>query len=210
MWLAHSRGAWLVLGASLIAKYLHWSISVLLILGGGVFFYATVGSSDLLRLEFWSIAVHHLTWFGHGVGSFNAIYVTTGPNTLTHAENVHNDYLQLAFEFGIEAIGVYWVIAAALSRTGARDWPVMVGFATFGLFYFPLWSAIPAFIGCVVAGHILRGYDPLRNMLGDWRFLVIPWNPAEKPFAYSAGSDYFPDIPRTTRPRSITKEASNG
>lgn len=174
LWLSHSRSAWVVLAAALIAKYVHWLVAVGIIVVGGVAFWVELVPSDLMRLQFWRIAIDHMSFFGNGVGAFNAIYLVYKAG-LVHAENVHNDYLQLAFEFGIFALIPIGILAAALYRDEDKNWPVLFAFAVLGLFYFPLWSATTAFIGCVVAGNILRGNDPLCGLFDRGRFSVFLW-----------------------------------
>ena len=158
-YLAHSRGGWLILVIGLLTR-IEWTVAAFALLAAGVVVFVDPGESDQFRMLDWSIAAHSLHLFGSGIGSFiDVLYQIPGEPGL-HPVWVHNDYLQLAFELGVGAIPIYLVIARCLARTEAHYWPVFVAFATLALFFFPLYSAALAFVGTVVAGHMLRGDDP--------------------------------------------------
>lgn len=151
--LATSRGAFLVLAVSAIAG-VNWRYALLVLLAAGAFVLTWPGPSDLDRLLIWGAAFNNLDWAGHGAGSFaNLMFVSDGE--LHYPGHVHNDYLQLAYEFGIAAAAVYLIYAAALARAESPYWPVFVGFAVAGFFFFPLYSPLPSFIGAALAGNIL-------------------------------------------------------
>lgn len=169
LYLAHSRGGWLVLTVGLLSRMRWWVAALVTSLTGAVAFLIH-GTTDVLRLQAWSVAYALLTPFGHGAGSFADLFYGN-----IRPEHVHNDYLQLAFEFGIGAIPVYLILARALYRRGEPYWPVMVGFATLSLFFFPLYCAPLAFVGAVVAGHVLRGDDGLRVAGLFCRSCLMAW-----------------------------------
>jgi hypothetical protein len=147
---------------------------VALLIGGMVAVVLAPGQSDLMRVHFWSVALHGLTWLGNGVGSFNVVHVLYR-GSVVRAGNVHNDFIQLIFEFGLVGLVPIGILVAGLRRVNATDWAVLVAFAVLGLVYFPLWSAVPAFIGCAVAGHLLRRDDPAGRVLGGGRPGVMAW-----------------------------------
>ena len=200
LWLSHSRGAWVVLGLSLVARYLGWVIPVvLLVIAGAVALVIQLNPSDFVRLQFWAVAIHGMTIFGNGAGAFNSIYLDH-IGYLTHAENVHNDYLQLVYEYGIFSIIPLAWWATGLTHIRSRYWTVLFAFSVLSLFYFPLYSPIPTFIGCIVAGHILRIDVAMRAVRDDWRsyFLARPEKWGSVPRA--AGLVDIPDFPRTPIP----------
>lgn len=167
--LSHSRGAWLVLALALVAKYLNWKIALGLLLAALLVFTFYPPSSDVLRLMIWRMAYQNLSWFGLGPGTFIHVWLEYQGATY-RPEFAHNDYLQLWFEFGLGALAIYCILAWSLlgtSSAGSRlrcpDWPVLVAFSSLGLFWFPLYSPIPAFIGCVVAGHLVRDRNLFRS-----------------------------------------------
>lgn len=191
LWLAHSRGGWLALVVGLGARA-HWSLPLLATGAAAALALSDIGRSDSLRLQEWSIAAHGLTLSGFGAGAFGQVIYRT-PAAVVHPEFVHNDYLQLAFEYGLGSLFLFPIMAAALANTGARTWPVFAAFCTLGLFYFPLYTAPLAFTGAVAAGHILRRHGGVqlsgcysRSDLMAWAnrtwreaFPVPPRNPPE-------------------------------
>ena len=171
LYLSHSRGGYLILAIGLLAKYVHWTVALLILTLTGLLSVYFLDPSNTLRLQIWSVAYAKLTPLGWGIGSFYDIWYQTGDHSLIHPEFVHNDYLQLAFEFGWGALPAYILWAGVLLRVQAPTWPIAVGFATCMAFYFPLSCPLVAFIGCVVAGHLLREPHELRvvgRSSGSW------------------------------------------
>ena len=91
------------------------------------------------------------------------------------SEVTHNDYLQLAFEFGIGSLAIFAIGAFALARTESPDWLAFFTFAIAAGFFFPLYAPMLAFIGCVSAGHLLRGHDPIRAFSDRCRPHIVRW-----------------------------------
>ena len=155
--LAHSRGGYLVAFVGLAARIFGWKGAVLTLLAVAAVSVTVMGTSDLDRIMIWSVAWHDLQWFGHGPGSFaNVLFQAS--DGLHYPGHVHNDYLQLAYEFGIWAAPAYLIYAAALIHTESPYWPAFAGFAAAGVFFFPLYTPVTAIIGAVLAGHILCGH----------------------------------------------------
>ncbi len=155
--LAQSRGAWLALMIGIVALFVRrtWILVPVVVLGAGLASFAT--PSDALRLKYWLIAWNELSFFGNGIGSFaSQIYNDNG--TVLYPEFVHNDILQLAYEFGVAALLPTVIFAFALSRTNEREWPVLMAFVTMGFYSFPLWMPVTAFIGLLVTGRIVRSW----------------------------------------------------
>lgn len=150
LYLAHSRGGWLILCAGLISR-VHWSLPIALTAIALAFAFHNPNADDILRLQIWSIAWHNLSTIGWG--PFISVYYRDSP-TLIHPEFVHDDYLQLVFEYGFAAIIPITIFAAIVGRS-----PVLVAFACLATFYFPLHAPVIAFIGCVVAGHVGREFS---------------------------------------------------
>lgn len=160
--LAQSRGAWLVLALTALARFVHWSVALALLLGGSFAFIHFAGDSDIQRLQIWGQAIRGLTILGWGPDSFNDVYSiipdAQGPE-LVHLEFAHNDYLQLTFEYGIGALPLFGVLACCLSRTQHPEWPALFALAIAATFFFPLYSPLIAFILCVVTGHLAADWD---------------------------------------------------
>ncbi len=158
--LAGSRGSFLILGIAAIARYTHWLVVVAALSLTALACTTWLDLADSLRLAIWGQAIRGLSIFGWGPDSFNDVYFIY-KGKLFHGEFVHNDYLQLWFEFGIGSLVPISILALALSRTLSPTWPVLVAFAALATFYFPLYAPITAFLGPLLTGHLLRGYDPV-------------------------------------------------
>lgn len=170
--LAHSFGGYAILGLTLVAAYIHWSVAVIGLISGAFYMLSDPGSSDQLRLAIWGVAWAGLKWQGWGAGSFTEVFLYQGGSTLIHPEFSHNDFIQLWFEYGAAAVAIYAIIAAALlhrSSEAIAGWYAMFPLTILALFYFPLWNPILAFLLCATAGHILRRHDPLRGLRDRWR-----------------------------------------
>lgn len=154
--LAQSRGAWLVLASGLAARYLHWTTVVLLVSASAAIAIAGLGIADGQRLLAWRIAAEQTTLLGLGAGSFVDIVIQNADGALIRPEYAHNDYLQLACEYGIGALPLALIMARAIGATEARDWPVFAGFAVLAGFFFPLYVTPLAVVGATVAGHLVR------------------------------------------------------
>jgi hypothetical protein len=154
--LAQSRGGYLVLAIGLTGRF-GWQASVLVLLATGALSVTIMGTSDLDRLMIWGAAWRDLDWLGHGPGSFANVLLQAADG-VHYPGHVHNDYLQLAYELGICAVPVYLIYAGALIRTESPYWPAFAGFAAASVFFFPLYAPVTAFIGAVLAGHILCGH----------------------------------------------------
>lgn len=164
LWLANSRGAFLVLVAVYIARQFHWLVSLTILTAAAIIFISLVapGTSDYVRLSIWGVALHNLNLLGHGIGSFAAIYYVKD-GAVTHPEFAHNDYIQLWFELGIGAVAIYFIYATCLLHRQSLYWPTFLGFAIYSLFWFPLYAPLSAFLGALVAGRIVVDWGVVRS-----------------------------------------------
>ena len=154
LWLAQSRGGYLVIAGGLVGRFLGWKAVIWVMLAAAAVTLTINNVSDGERLLIWRVAWQNLEWFGHGAGSFaNLLFESDG--AVRYPGHVHNDYLQLAYELGVWAIPIYLIYLAALALTEETYWPAFAGFAVCGLFFFPLYTPVTAFIGAVLAGHLV-------------------------------------------------------
>lgn len=138
--LSHSRGGMAALAFGLLAVYFRkplWLIVLILAFGLALSIYPS--SSDTQRLLIWHAAWRYLTFWGNGFGSFWALYMGDPSCCLIHPEYAHNEYLQAMFELGIFAIVPFAIVAWALSRTHARNWPTLATFAFIACFSMPIY-----------------------------------------------------------------------
>ncbi len=155
--LTQSRGAWLTLGFGILGLYVRrtWLLPVAVAMVGISMWIG--GATDAERWRMWLAAWGDLSWLGNGVGSFaSQMYWDQGK--VLYPEFVHNDALQLVYEYGIAAIIPAVIFTFVLLRTQARGWPVILAFVVMGLFSFPLYMPVTAFIGLLAAGRIVRDW----------------------------------------------------
>lgn len=205
--LSGSRGGFLLITLSAIARYTHWLLAIACLIGGSIVFTTLLDPTDSQRLTIWGHAIRGLTAFGWGPGSFLDIYYTATDHTshaplIFHPEYVHNDYLQLWFEYGIGALAIFVVLILALAQTSSPDWPVAVAFAIGCTFYFPFYCPIPALVGLVTAGHLAQHWKLDGVHLHRWRLALL----SRRPYQFAANH-----IPRRQRvplvPRDSQSEA---
>lgn len=174
--LSGSRGAWLALAIGLLSVHVRraWVFGLLGAAGLALLVRVQPTSSDELRLLIWNDALHFLTPWGWGPGSFFS-WVVPYRDTHVMPEYAHNDAIQLVFEYGFAAVVPIGIFGFVLTQTKAREWPVFVTFTTLSCYSMPLWVPIASFLACVVAGRIVSNWalDGLDRV--DSRFHGVPW-----------------------------------
>lgn len=159
--LSGSRGGWLLLALAALARW-HWTISLAALAIGSLVFAHFAVDSDIQRLQIWGIALQGLTPLGWGPDAFNDVFAmipdAVGPH-LVHLEFVHNDYIQLVFDYGIGAASLFIILACGLSRTSHPDWLALFACALSATFFFPLFHPLTAFIVCALTGHLAADWD---------------------------------------------------
>lgn len=162
--LAGSRGAILVALLGLVSI---WVRSRWLLLASCAIVFACVFisplSSDTERRLIWFASISFPSFFGHGAGSFVDLYINS--TRFIQAENAHNDLLQLLFEFGIGAIPFLGVWLCLCLQPSAKHWPIIFSFTTLSVFFFPLYTPIPAAIFALCAGASVRDWSSTRDLL---------------------------------------------
>lgn len=171
--LAGSRGAIVALVMGGTAVLVRKPLAILTL--GGIFalaFATYLGPSDSDRFAIWRIALQGMTWLGYGPGSFSGVATAT-----MHPEHVHNDYLQLAFEYGSGSLLLLFLYACAILQTNAKEWPVFLTFSILALFSFPLYVPMLAFLGAASTGRLAREWS-LASTHGNSRRHSLPtWSP---------------------------------
>lgn len=181
LYLSHSRGAWAALLFGLFA-HITRKHTWLIILGlvTSIFLYFSHQADDASRLQFWEIAATHLIPRGWGVGSWTSVFILQGTGGI-HPEYVHNDYLQLVFEFGAASTLVFAIFAAGFASSATRGWPILVAFLCMAAYSFPLHTPLVLLYGTCAAGlgcrrwnyawldFTYRRYDFIRRRPVPWR-----------------------------------------
>lgn len=100
--------AWLVIGLALVATA--WRTEQ----------FGLNGIAE--RIELWRFTLANLSWLGHGLGSFSAdapLFAWHGAIT-SRATHPHNEWLWLAYEGGLPAIGLFGGFAVLLARAAVH------------------------------------------------------------------------------------------
>lgn len=160
--LSGSRGGLVVAALGICAGYSRL-LAFTALIGGSLAFIIHLDPSDAQRLQIWGVTLNALVPFGHGIGSFGDLYYGYAAKmALIRPEYVHNDSLQLVYEFGIFALIPIGTFSLALVVSG-RNFPILFAWCAASLFFFPLYTPITAFIGCVLAGASIRDWDVVRR-----------------------------------------------
>lgn len=168
----NSRGAIIAGGVACFmglwyhARATGW-IAALLAISAGIWVKTDGGSTLWQRLGIWQDSINHLTFFGSGWGSFQHTYtafpIKTNMTALI-APHAYNDFLELAFELGIGAVLVWWLIAICFEGRNWADRLVCVTFGAAALTYFPLWVIGPLFT--LTLGHLSQTKDENPWLVG--------------------------------------------
>ena len=178
LYLAHSRGGYAVFAIGVLGRFVKLRILLSCLVGGSVYFYLHLGPSDVDRIHIWAVAMSGMSWVGNGIGSFIMVFYQDGGHVV-HPGRVHNDYLELWFELGIGACLVFMVLAKA-AVTESKYQSILVAILVGGLFYFPLYLPITAFLAFLLAGHALRDFRWSWPRGGNWRYFADSRKTARK------------------------------
>lgn len=164
--LSGSRGGIVIFAIGALARFGGLLAVGAAVVVGAVSLAAFYDPADAQRLQIWGVTLRALSAVGNGPGSFlDVYYVNHATLSLIRPEFVHNDYLQLAYEYGPGALALAGILGMALRQSSHPDWPVLIAFCVAACFFFPLYTPVTAFIGCCVAGSCLR----LRSVDGVQR-----------------------------------------
>lgn len=138
-----------LLSAAVILLFIGWQTGVNL---------SSFSSMDQ-RLWLWNDALHNLHWFGSGAYDFS---------TIRYREpNLHNDFLQLVYEFGIISILLLGVLLFSISE---RSMAFVVAITVIASFGFPLQMPATAWFAAFMLGHFVGcGHDKGRSFIRPWR-----------------------------------------
>lgn len=149
LYLAHNRGGAAIAAFGLLAIWFRrplWLFIILLTFA--LVLTINMSPSDNERMRIWQAAIMHLTPLGNGFDSFSRVLLQHN-GSWTWPQYVHNDFLQLAFEFGIFAAPIFALIAWALSQTAAAEWPIFASFCFMACFAMPVHIPAVAVIGAL-------------------------------------------------------------
>jgi hypothetical protein len=171
--LAPSRGAWLALiaGCSVLAPF---KIRLLIVVTSTCFvaWVALHGfdASASQRFMIWQDTIANLTVFGHGIGSFREDFIR-----MAHAFNItaqqsrpehpHNEWLWLAFEGGVPAVGLGMLFAGTLWQAcnDRPEFPILACLFVLALFAMPFHDPATLVLGALCAGCAARHRDRVSD-----------------------------------------------
>lgn len=129
--------------------------------------------SVAVRLEQWSLALENLSPFGHGLGSFWALFPSWGAanphafswNGLPH--HPHNELVSWLSDLGLGAVFPLALVFLAVKDARHDDPAFRALLAILGAacFAFPLWNPATAVLFGLLVGHLL-GAGPVPGLRG--------------------------------------------
>jgi len=122
-----------------------------------------------MRLQIWKVTWLNLSLLGHGAGSFEGLIFMSSPTNLLHPEYAHNDFLQLAFEFGLGAAIPVGILLLALRQVSSPEWPILATALFMATFSFPLYMPVTAFIAALCTGRLVSDLGVSWYRRGDRR-----------------------------------------
>ena len=147
--LCPSRAMWASIALGALATYFRKPLWLLiLVLGLGVLLTLHPSPSDVERLKIWGAAWRYLTLWGNGFDSFSDLWFVKG-NVGVQPQWVHNEYLQLIFEFGVFAAAPLALLTFCASRIDSPEWPILVAFLFQAAFSMPFHIIPVALIGAL-------------------------------------------------------------
>lgn len=123
------------------------------------------------RLAIWQDTADGLTWTGRGVGSFYATFpehatrsLKVGP-ALIRTEHAHNDWLEIAYEFGLVGLALALLFAWRVIQGPVNEWSlVFLAFCVESCFDYALWNAGTAILGALAAGAVFHRRDVAKRI----------------------------------------------
>jgi O-antigen ligase len=156
LYLSNSRGAWALVAFGIIAYFIRKPFILLTAtLVAASWVASSLYVNEIQRLEIWRYAINLMVWTGHGVGSFAELWYHDNAR-LWKPEYVHNDYLQLIFEYGIGVVPLFAVGFWLAMQKSSAMWPLYITCCICACFAFPFYTPITAFIWALACGGIIR------------------------------------------------------
>lgn len=140
------------------------------------------------RVAMWSFVADRFTVIGHGLGSFthdgpllaSPSLVGSSVVSITKAEHPHNEFLWLAYEGGLSALGIFGVFAWVVWRSAADLRLVFVAFAVVACFAMPLHDPAAAIFIALCAGFAVGCRDRVRASADAGGDALLAWVDEER------------------------------
>lgn len=197
--LPQSRAAWLAAGVVLAIviwrrlrigdRFILASIALMLLALAGmtaeIWRTANFGPAGIAqRIAMWSFVAEHFSVLGRGLGSFTVDGpMLTGPIPgaaglvgITKAEHPHNEFLWLAYEGGLPALGLFGAFAVCCWRSAADQARyVLVALGIIACFAMPFHDPASILLAAAVAGFAARRRDRVRAATDARRDPLRAW-----------------------------------
>lgn len=135
----------------------------------------THSDSVAIRASLWTATVSHLSLFGSGIGSMSEVLIFWKGQPYA-PEYAHNEFLDLAYQFGLFALAPILLLLAPLLSTKSTAWPAYVTAIAIACYSFPLHTPLPAFLLACLAGYALRDWSLVRVNLLHSRYGLLRRN----------------------------------
>lgn len=201
--LAPSRAAWLAIVAGVLVTPLPgnpWrgkspiyrvlplsTFGIVVMIAAAMLRWATTGETSTgERLAIWQATITHLSFFGHGLGSFREVFLQTAQaydfnHWGSRPEHPHNEFLWLAFEGGVTAVGLGLAFALSVWRR-AHDAPergILAALFVLSVFAMPFHDPATLVLGALCAGYLARARDVVGHSFVDRGMALRPGLPAD-------------------------------
>lgn len=163
------------------------TFGILVMIAAALLRWATSGETSTgERLAIWEATITHLSFFGHGLGSFREVFLQTAQaydfnHWGTRPEHPHNEFLWLAFEGGVPAVGLGIAFALSVWRRAA-DAPergVLAALFVLSVFAMPFHDPATLVLGALCAGYFARARDVVGHVFVDRGMALRPGLPAD-------------------------------
>lgn len=160
-----------VIAFALWERFRWWAVVPCLLVMLGASWYVTLKHKDSIaeRYAIWADTYSGLTWRGRGPGSFYMLYPAFAKRTdtmNTRPEDPHNEFLNLAFNYGLGAIPILALLALGMLSSGPERY-VVLAFIAIAAFSFPTRIPTEGFVGMVALGRLCaRGRVAWLDELG--------------------------------------------
>ena len=119
-------------------------------------------------MSIWRDTIRGMQWFGNGLGQYYITfphYSILLDTLLARPEHVHNDYLEIVYEFGLGSVFVL-VFGWSISRSSLpAERAMAMAFAVEAFLAFPLYMPTTAAVFALVAGRLAVSGPSLRDDL---------------------------------------------
>ena len=169
----HARGALVAIGVAIFGMLWHYRLrwvaillAVLAVEIAGVVFWIWPNYGSIVdRFNIWRDAVHGLSLFGSGFGTFgatiaaHAIHIDPAAVRDTHA---HNDLLEVAYELGLPGALLALAFVVSVLRSDRMERFVFLALIVEGMFAFPSFLPLTGALGLFAAGVASRGLKKVQ------------------------------------------------